>query len=269
MDTLERTLTRTSFSARIQELLREPLVREITVCITAGGVAGIVVGGLGARLVMRFSAIAAGAAARGILTENGNRVGSITGDGTMALILFGGLFMGLLGGLALLSVRALLPHRLLVLTFATVLLGLGTPEVLDAGNADFVILDNQPLNVAMFLSLFVLFAVLAVWLADRLPSWLSHPPLSFLAPLFLAGSLAFGGLILAFTVGASLFGREDLARGGGVRFGTVLLATVLAIATLTTSGATRRIMQRVGAVVLIVGTVGGLWIAVDEVRTIL
>jgi hypothetical protein len=76
-------------------------------------------------------------------------VGTLTGDGTMALILFGGLFTGLLGGLALLSVRALLPHRLLVLTFATVLLGLGTPEVLDAANADFVILGNGPLNAAM------------------------------------------------------------------------------------------------------------------------
>ncbi len=202
MGTTEQTSTKTTLNSRIQELLREPLFREVTACITAGGVAGIVVGGLGARLVMRISAIAAGDAARGILTENGNRVGAITGDGTMALIVFGGLFTGLLGGLALLSVRALFPHRLLVLTFATVLLGLGTPEVLDAGNADFVLLGDRPLNVAMFLALFVLYAVMAVWLADRLPAWLSHPPLSFIAPLFLVGSLAFGGLILAFTVGA-------------------------------------------------------------------
>jgi hypothetical protein len=118
-------------------------------------------------------------------------------------------------------------------------------------------------------TLFVLFAVMAVWLADRLPGWLSRRPVSFLAPLFLAGSLAFGGLILAFTVGATAFGREDLARAGGVRFGTVLVATLLTLGTLTTSGAARRTLRSLGAGVLIVGTGWGLWVAFDEVRTIL
>ncbi len=66
------------------------LIRQVALLGTASVVAGVLVGGVGGRLVMRLSAIAAGSDAAGLLTENGNTVGEITVGGTVALIVFGG-----------------------------------------------------------------------------------------------------------------------------------------------------------------------------------
>ena len=69
--------------SRIGEVLRDIARGGIS-----GVVAGIVVGGLGGRLVMRIAALLHPDAV-GALTENGNRIGEITLGGTLSLILFG------------------------------------------------------------------------------------------------------------------------------------------------------------------------------------
>src|SRR2546422_11229025 len=86
------------------------LVREVAAGSLSGIVVGIIVGGLGSRLVMRLAAIAGGSGVQGITTSNGNRVGEITGGGTIALILFGGVVAGLFGGLLYASPRPWLPR---------------------------------------------------------------------------------------------------------------------------------------------------------------
>jgi hypothetical protein len=53
------------------------VLRSLGGCLGAGLVVGIVVAGLGSRLVMRLLAVA-DPDARGIITENGNVVGDIT-----------------------------------------------------------------------------------------------------------------------------------------------------------------------------------------------
>ena len=74
------------------------LVRNITVGVLAGFLAGIVTGGLGSRVAMRISAVAAGSAMQSVLTEAESPVGEITAGGTVFLIFFGG-FIGIIGGL--------------------------------------------------------------------------------------------------------------------------------------------------------------------------
>jgi len=64
------------------------VLRDISRGGMSGVVAGIVVGGLGGRLVMRVAAILHPDAV-GALTENGNRIGDITLGGTLSLVLFG------------------------------------------------------------------------------------------------------------------------------------------------------------------------------------
>ena len=54
------------------------LVRHAAVAGIAGVISGVVVGGLGGRLVMRFSAIAGPEGVTGVPTSNGNRIGDIT-----------------------------------------------------------------------------------------------------------------------------------------------------------------------------------------------
>ena len=168
------------------------LLREIAAGSLSGMAVGIVVGGLGSRLVMRLSAIAAGSGVQGITTSNGNRVGEITAGGTIALIIFSGLFTGLLGGLLYAALRPWLAPlgRWRGLLFGLGLLGLAGSLILDSANSDFIILQPPLLNVAMFAALFVIFGVALAPVFDRTLRWLAGG-----SPI--AGAIAFLGVALA------------------------------------------------------------------------
>ena len=56
----------------------------------AGGLAGLLVGGLGSRVAMRIAAFTARDVAQGLTTEAGATVGRITFEGTVFLVLFAG-----------------------------------------------------------------------------------------------------------------------------------------------------------------------------------
>ena len=214
---------------------------------------------------MRLSAIAAGEPARGALTENGNRVGDITGDGTLALLLFGGLFAGLAGGPLLFALRAVLPRRFLPLSISIVLLALAGTQVIDPGNSDFVILGDRALNVAMFAALFALHAVIAVWLAERLERWLLRPPLIHIAPLALVATIVGIGLGL-------LAAPAVVLNAGGLAgtTGTVTLVVTLVLGTvvaLDVGEASRRALPA-ARLVLAIGTAVGLVRLATDVTTI-
>jgi hypothetical protein len=146
--------------------------------IARGGIAGILVGifvaGIGGRLVMRLATILHEDTV-GRFTENGELIGRISFNGTMALITFGGLGMGLMAGLIWVIVRPWIPGRGLVRALVTGLLAiaLGTPALVQGGNTDFIVLDYDPRVVAMLIGLVfaVGFSIALVdgWLDGRLP----------------------------------------------------------------------------------------------------
>jgi hypothetical protein len=146
------------------------LARDVGTASLAGIVAGVLVGGLLGRVVMRISGFMAGPALAGVHTENGNVVGEITVAGTLALIIFVGLPSGILGGLlyALLEpwLRRLRPWH--GLAYGAALLATAGFAFLDPVNFDFRRFGVPALNVAMFAALFVLFGVATAWLFDRL-----------------------------------------------------------------------------------------------------
>jgi hypothetical protein len=145
------------------------LVREVAAGSLSGIVVGIIVGGLGSRLVMRLAAIAGGSGVQGITTSNGNRVGDITLGGTIGLIVFGGVFAGLFGGILYASLRPWLAPfaRWRGLVFGLGLLGLAGSLILDAATSDFFLLRAPLLNIAMFAALFPIFGVALVPVFDR------------------------------------------------------------------------------------------------------
>ena len=102
---------------------------------------------------MRISAMVADDSRIGMITDNGNVVGEITGGGTVAIFVFVGLAAGLSTGLVLFVLRTVLPNRLLPLSVSVVLLAAGSPLVIDPSNPDFTILGNRGVNVAMFVAL--------------------------------------------------------------------------------------------------------------------
>ncbi|HYO46041.1 MAG TPA: hypothetical protein VEY33_05075 [Gemmatimonadota bacterium] len=144
-------------------------VREVAAGGLSGIVVGVIVGGLGSRLVMRVSAMAADSFVQGVTTANGNRVGEITLSGTIALIVFGGVFTGIFGGVLYAALRPWLARfgRWRGLVFGLGLLGLVGSLILDEANSDFIILRPALLNVAMFASLFVIFGITLVPVFDR------------------------------------------------------------------------------------------------------
>jgi hypothetical protein len=143
-------------------------LRSLAGCLGAGLLVGVLVAGLGSRLVMRALALADDDA-RGIVTENGNVVGETTFGGTLALVVFIGIAMGYFAGLIVFAVRRWLPAsspwRSLALSL--VLLALLGGQVLDAGNTDFRLLDPAGLAVALFGLLFLVAGFALVTLADR------------------------------------------------------------------------------------------------------
>lgn len=142
--------------------------RHVGTASLAGIIAGLVVGGLLGRVVMRVSGFTAGPAMVGVRTSNGNRVGDITFDGTLGLVLFVGLASGLVGGIVYAVVESWLRrvrpwHGL---SYGVALFLAYGFFVLDPFNFDFRRFGVAALNVAMFAALFVIFGVVTAWLFD-------------------------------------------------------------------------------------------------------
>ena len=167
-------------------------------------VSGILIGGVGGRIVMRISAIAAGPEMVGRLTENGNRVGEFTIVGTIILIVFVGGFSGVAGSVMVVGSDPWLKWMgpLQGLGFGLVALaasGSGSPFE----SVDFFLLEPRALNVAMFVGLHFAFGLTVsgiYWLLDRrLPPAAEVEQVGYLIVTVL-GSVALLLVIALFTI---------------------------------------------------------------------
>lgn len=199
----------------------EPL-RDIARGGLAGLLTGILVAGIGGRVVMRAAALLVPEAA-GRFTENGNRVGDITLSGSLGLVIGGGLFFGLAGATIWVVVSPWLPGgaRLRAVLAMPVAIALTGIALVHANNPDFRILRYDVTTVALLLGL-VAVAGLTISLFD---SWLDRrlPAANASAPadgIYLALTLAGGGLVFPVVVSSYVFGEGPL--------GLALVATGLA-----------------------------------------
>jgi hypothetical protein len=211
--------------------------------IARGGISGvIVVGGLGARVVMRIVAILHPDAV-GALTENGNRIGDITLGGTLFLVLFGLIFCAI-GGAVWVIVSPWIPGHTGVraLLTAGIAIGVGTPLLVIGRNPDFAILDHDPRVVLLLVALVGLIglsiALLDSWLDRRLPHAVTgrKGPAVFYATVTLMGAV----LVLPFVLLVFLTSDEYQLP---LRAGDALL--VVGLCTATWWGL--RVRGRVGA----------------------
>ena len=144
------------------------LARHITVAGIAGLVAGLLVGGVGGRLFMRIAGAAAADSAQGATTEAGFTVGRVTLDGTLGLVVFIGVLVGIMGAVMYLIFRPWLAWagRWRGVVFGLLLFAVGSAmsDVLNPDNIDFLILGNQVLVVGMIVALFVGFGAFMEWM---------------------------------------------------------------------------------------------------------
>ena len=202
----------------------------VTVAVTAGLGAGLLVAGAGGRLAMRLLAATAGDGAQGRVTEADEIVGRITVGGTISFVVFVGLFFGFATGILYMLLRRWLPAgRLGGLAYGGLLLVVAGTRIdpLRSGNPDFDIVGPGWLALAVFSAIVLTHGMLVAALAARFsrtlrpfslrsPAGLAYLPLALLLPFFPA--LAAIGVVGAGTV---LFGRDgpDAAPGTPGRFG--------------------------------------------------
>ncbi|HEV8469528.1 MAG TPA: hypothetical protein VGR46_07960 [Candidatus Limnocylindria bacterium] len=183
----------------------------------AGAIAGLLAGGIGGRVAMRIVAIVAGPDKVGLTTENGNRVGDITVEGTLGLVLFAGVFGGILGGLIYEAVRPWLASfgRWRGLVFGLALLAAVGSVIINPGNLDFRRFGSPALNAFLFALLFILYGAVLVPIEERLRLAVPESPVraqsvwSWIAEVAVLLALVPPGLLLAGGVAGvvSLAGR--------------------------------------------------------------
>jgi hypothetical protein len=246
-------------------------LRRLAPLFVAGGLAGILAGGLGSRIAMRLSALAAPDSVQGLLTEAEATIGRITLEGTLFLVLFAGLTSAIVGTAFYLGVRAWLPGRRWTRAFAfggLELLVFGT-TVVDAGNPDFTIVERPLLNLTIFAALFVLHGVLLVVL---------QRPARRLIGAIAGGGGWRGGLVdvaTAAATGLTALGLVAVGLQGGGWWGrlwmTSLLACAAGLAFIGPDRArpiTRPALRVVGGVSLAVIALSGGVALLDAVTTI-
>lgn len=213
------------------------LVRHAVIVGLAGVITGVIVGGIGGRVLMRIAAVAAPDRVIGATTENGNRIGDITVGGTLALVVFVGILSGLVGAIAYLISEPWLAWagRWRGLVFGGVLLAIGGFGAFDSKNFDFFLVGNQELTVGMFVALFLGFGALLVpvtsRLEHRLPGIDPDRPVAGSIPYLVLGAFGLQFVLLFFVQ----FFVDDAAAGEapvltGVLVGGAALATALTLA---------------------------------------
>ena len=193
-------------------------IRTLAAVMSAGVLAGVLVPGLGGRLVMRILGATSGDAVQGATTDAREIVGEITSSGTIAVVFFVGIFGGVFAALAFVVVRRWLPRTAGPAGIVTAILLLGTLGVSDAlspDNEDFAILRPTWLAVTLVVALALLFGVTFTAIAARLDAGMpilarrftaiaSHAAMViFLNPLLLGFALVY------VTVRAVTQGRPD------------------------------------------------------------
>jgi hypothetical protein len=152
------------------------VLREIARGGLAGLIAGIVVGGVGGRVVMSIVAVL-NPDASGLLTENGEVVGRFTVQGTLALITFGGLSAAALGAVVWVIVSPWVPgsgarRALLMMPIAV---AIGSFILIESTNSDFLILRPTVIILALLVALVALNGAAIAWLDDALERRLPRP----------------------------------------------------------------------------------------------
>lgn len=246
-------------------------LRRLAPLFVAGGLAGIIAGGIGSRLVMRFAALAAPDAVQGFQTEAEATIGRITLDGTLFLVLFAGIGSAIVGTAFYLGVREWLPSPrwTRALAFGALELLVFGSQILDPGNPDFTILGRPLLNVAMLASLFVLHGVLLVTLqrpARRLVDFVGGG-VGWREGIVNAGTVLAGALV---ALGVAAVGLQS--GGSWTRLWTLtLLACSAGLAFVSPDPdhvSARRAMRLVGGTSLGVITLSGAIALFDAVTTI-
>jgi hypothetical protein len=134
--------------------------------VSAGFVAGILIGGVGGRLAMLALRLTSDPSLHGFLTDDGFTIGRVSLETLFLLGVTAGL--GMAGGLFYLVIRRWIPSPwripLMTLFFALV----GGAGVIGPSDVDFTLLSPLPLAVAFFVVIPAAYGAVMSWMTERL-----------------------------------------------------------------------------------------------------
>ena len=216
----------------------------VLVGAAAGALAGLVVGGLGGRVVMLALRLLSDPIVIGATSDDGFEIGRFTLGGSFQLA--GAMAAaGAANGILYVVLRDAIPERARAPLWSLFAASVGGSQFVHADGIDFTLLDPLWLAVLSFVLLPGLAALVVVLLAER---WLaddsSRPPLLVLAIAAVTGTVA---LVLGAVAAAAVLGARRLG-----------LAGRLAV-----------VGRLVVPAALVIGTVVGAWAAIDEASQIL
>lgn len=188
--------------------------RRLAAALSAGALAGLIVGGVGGRIAMLVLRLTSDPRLHGLNTDDGFTIGIVSGS---TLFLLGiTTILGTVGGVVYLLVRPWLPARARPWIFGGLTGLVGGSEIVRPGGIDFTLLDPLPVAIVMFVAISALGGAVTSVLAERFlregsafeRSWLALLALVLLLPL----GLGFGplGLLALAVVGVTVV----LARRG-------------------------------------------------------
>ncbi|HSF86640.1 MAG TPA: hypothetical protein VLG28_13420 [Acidimicrobiia bacterium] len=247
------------------------LLRRIAVQGVAGVVAGVLVAGIGGRILMRLSAAAAGSEMVGRITENGNRIGTLSLDGTIQLIIFGGALFGAVAAALLVLLRPWLAWagRWQGPVAGLALLGIAGATVITSHNVDFSILDPAWLNVGMFVVLVVGYG----WAATALADWwmrrdITSGPMLLHVALIVLGIPFLSGMF-ALLLSEEACGCESMPGVAVVLMLTGVATVAMWVAQMTDHAGTVRVLRPIGIGLTTVAFALGTAQLVSEIATII
>lgn len=207
------------------------VLREIARGGLAGLAAGLLIGGVGGRIVMSIAAVL-NPDATGLFTENGEVVGRFTLQGTLALIVFGGLSASALGAVVWVVVSPWVPGtgaRRALLTMP-IAIALGSFILIESTNPDFLILTPRTVILALLVVLVALNGAAIAWLDGLLERRLPHPGARPWRAAAAYGTVALLGVPMLLLVLAAFFNPAFSNAPRPPYLGIALLATGLATA---------------------------------------
>jgi len=255
------------------------LTRFIFTVGLAGIGAGVLVGGVGGRLVMRASSLLSpDVSGTGVRSEQGFRVGEVTLEGSIELVVFIGIFSGLFGAVYFAITRPWLmwAGKWHGAAFGLFLFAIGSAisDVLNRDNIDFVVLDNITVIVLLFFALFVLFGITIAWLYGWLDRRLPKPddtsPMAVIYALASLLSLMFvGGALMMLVTDEGCDCNPSLV--SGMAFAVLAAVTVALWAVHQTSGGSRaqKVLTTIGWAALAVAFVAGAVRAISDIADII
>ena len=200
------------------------LIRTIALGGLAAVIAGTVVFGIGGRLVM-FASRLLHPDAVGRITENGNRVGDLTVNGTIELILFAGVGFGVMAGVIWVLARQWIPNSAPLVGLGAV--AIGGSLLIEADNPDFVILDGPQLDLVLLVSLVFVFGASLYWIDDWLVRRVRKRPTTIGVVIY--SIMVAVGAVFSYPTFATLFSEEFCFCSNPPRWtGIFLVVTALA-----------------------------------------